>query len=266
MTGTLFDYFNRISVIHLPGRIDRLAALTKEFRRAGFDIDHPKVSIPPPPMPETAHGFPSRGVYGNFLSHLQIIQGAYSDGLDSVLILEDDAILSRHFKIHQPSIARCLRQNKWDVSFIGHSLAGKLPATSSGLVLFSGEFQWSHCYAMHRRLMPRVIKYFLSTIERAEGHPEGGKMYVDGAYNLFRRLNPDVTCLLSSPCLSVQKGSVSSLGASRWYDRYDVLHAPLRAIRSIRDEGWRRGLINIRPTGNTRTVIEAATPWPNARI
>jgi glycosyl transferase family 25 len=264
MQGALFDYFDRISIIHMPARTDRLSALDLELARVGLNIHDPKVSIPSAPMPETANGFSSKGVYGNFLSHLQIIQQAYSDDLESVLILEDDAIFKRQFNTKQEMLANHLRTHHWDELFIGHSVTSGLPVSPSGLVRFRGEMLWAHCYGVNRRIMPRLIDYFLKTIERPSDHPDGGKMYVDGAHNIFRKLNPDVVCLLSSPCLSVQKGSPSGLSSGRWYDRWSMPGTVAGFARSIRDECWRQGLITIAPKGGDQwTRIESATPWPS---
>src|SRR5437879_2061689 len=104
----LLDYFDRIEIIHLPSRTDRLNALGSELRRIGLDICHAKVQIPEPAMPDTANGFASKGVYGNFLSHLDILKRSHCDGLDSVLILEDDAIFSSKFLTQQIKIERTL--------------------------------------------------------------------------------------------------------------------------------------------------------------
>ena len=38
----LYDYFDRISIIHLPERKDRYDALSKELRKPGIDIQGPK--------------------------------------------------------------------------------------------------------------------------------------------------------------------------------------------------------------------------------
>src|SRR6202041_3707822 len=100
---------------------DRYRALKQELSRVGIEIESSKVSIPDPPMPESANGFRSRGVYGSFLSHLEIIENAYRDGLETVWVLEDDAIFSRRFRKQQTAIAEYLRANEWDQLFIGHT-------------------------------------------------------------------------------------------------------------------------------------------------
>jgi glycosyl transferase, family 25 len=240
----ILDYFDRLAIVHLPDRTDRYKALKHELARIGVDIQSTKVQIPDPPMPSTANGFKSRGVYGSFLSHLEIIESAYRDGLDTVWVLEDDAIFSRKFNSLQARIAEHLRENAWDQFFLGHTVWEKLPDSPTGLLRFSGPFIWAHSYAVHRRLMPRLIEYLRRNIEREEGHPEGGKLYIDAAYFLFRQFNPDVICLVSSPCFSVQKGSQSSLNSPLWYQKA-AFAAALNVGRGIRDELWRQGWLRI---------------------
>jgi len=240
----ILEYFDRLAIVHLPDRTDRYQALQRELSRIGIDITDARVSIPDPPMPKTANGFTSRGVYGSFLSHLEIIEAAYHDGLDSVWILEDDAIFSRRFNAQQTALVEYLSANDWDQAFIGHSTLERLPTSPTGLVRYSGPFIWAHCYAVHRRIMPRLIEYLRKTIDREQGHPEGGKVYIDAAYFLFRQFNPDVICVVTSPCSSVQKGSQSSLNSPRWYQR-PQLSALVNMGREVRDELWRHGWVQI---------------------
>jgi hypothetical protein len=263
----VLDYFDRLAIIHLPNRTDRYKSLKHELSRIGIDIEDPKVSIPDPPMPETANGLASRGVYGSFLSHLEIIESAYSDGLDTVWVLEDDAIFSKKFNSQQTAIAEYLRANEWDQLFIGHTVLEELPVSPTGLLRYSGPFIWAHSYAVHRRIMPRLIEYLRKTIEREEGHPEGGKVYIDAAYFFFRQLNPDVICVVSSPCFSVQKGSQSSLNAPLWYQR-SVFAAGVNLGREIRDEFWRHGWWRIDgPQNVLNPKVEIKSPpariWPS---
>ena len=241
----ILEYFDRMAIIHLPDREDRFRALRAELSRIGIDINDPKVTIPDPPMPKTSHGFLSRGVFGSYCSHLEILEAAYRDGLETVWVLEDDAIFSRRFNARQTAVAQYLRENTWDMFFPGHTVWQKLPDSPTDLLRFSGPFFWAHAYAVHRRIMPRLIDYLHQNIEREQGHPEGGKMYIDAAYFLFRQLNPDVTCVVSSPCFSVQKGSRSSLASRRWFEKFALASAAVDLAREIRDEVWRQGWLRI---------------------
>jgi GR25 family glycosyltransferase involved in LPS biosynthesis len=235
----LLDYLDSISIIHLPSRADRYIALRAELARVGIAIDGPKIRIPDAPMPNDANGFPSRGVYGSFLSHLQNLEIAEAQNETISLTLEDDAIFSTRFNRDQDGLVSELERQRWDLLFLGHSL--KLSPSGTILVQSSAAFKWVHCYAVHRRVRARVIAYLKATIERPQGHPEGGKMYVDGALNLFRQFNPDVVSLLAAPALSIQKGCTSSIANSRWYDRNKLTEPFATLARGVRDEIWRIG-------------------------
>ena len=266
MPSSLFDYFDRVSIIHLPERTDRMQAMRRELSRIGVDFRSDKVVVPYAPKPANANGFPSKGVYGNFLSHLGILKAAHDDGLSNILLLEDDAIFSTRFNRCQGQMAKVLQHNPWDIFFIGHSFRNALPKSPSGIVRFSGSSLWSHCYAVNRSLMPRIIDYLEQTIDREAGHPDGGKMYIDGALNEFRRLNPDAISLASSPCLSVQRGSPSNIGTmAHWYDANRILRLPINCARSGRDALWRFGFISIGPpkTDSVLTYIREAIPFPD---
>jgi GR25 family glycosyltransferase involved in LPS biosynthesis len=236
---TLLDFFDRIAIIHLKTREDRYRALAREFRRLGIEFTDPKVSIPDAPMPEDAHGFPSKALYGLLLSHLDIIKSAQRDGLQSVWVFEDDAIFSHRFVRRQNEIADFLAANEWDICYFGHTLTDELKSLPRGFPRYSGPFYWAHCYAVHARIFQRFSDYLESTIDRPRGDPLGGKMYPDAAHTLFRKLNPDLVMLVANPVLSVQRGSPSDLAHQRWYDRHALARPVIQLARSVRDECWR---------------------------
>lgn len=129
--------------------------------------------------------------------------------------------------------------------FVGHTVQDELPDSPTSLLRFSGPYIWAHSYAVHRRILPRLIEFLHQTMEREVGHPEGGKLYIDAAYFFFRQANPDVICVVSSPCFSVQKGSRSSLNSGPWFERYAVTRLLANLARETRDEIWRRGWLRI---------------------
>jgi GR25 family glycosyltransferase involved in LPS biosynthesis len=236
---TLVDYFDRTCIINLPDRDDRLRAIRKELHRCGGD-DHPeKVQIPYAPKPDDASDFDSRGVYGSYLSHYNILKDALRNGIQTVWVLEDDATFSHRMMRDQARIVKFLQRNPWDMCFFGHSLHRELRGMPKGLIHYTSSFRWAHCYAVHSRVLPRLIAYLDENMTNPQGHPRGGRMYIDPAYSFFRRLNPDVISLVANPAMSVQRGSVSSLAGGHWYDR-SRLFIPLVGItRSARDELWR---------------------------
>jgi len=236
----LTDYFDRIAIVHLPERTDRYAVLEQELRRAGIDIRGPKVQFPDPPMPSHANGLKSKGVYGSFLSHLDILQTAIKDKLNSVWILEDDAIFRAQFREAQEWVARELSTRKWDFCHLGHTLRHELADKPRGLVEYPGPFYWAHCYAVNAGIMKRAVSYLEETLANPAGHERGGKIFIDAAYTFFRKMNPDVVELVANPVLSVQRGSPSGLADRKWYDRTVVAKPLMNVARAVRDESWRR--------------------------
>ncbi|MBW4692165.1 MAG: hypothetical protein KME27_10410 [Lyngbya sp. HA4199-MV5] len=240
----LIDFFDRIYIIHLPERTDRYQALSRELAGLGINIRDPKVRFPAPPRPTEANGFPSIGVYSNFIRHLGILKETLQDGLERVWILEDDAIF-RHTlrqKDEQDKLTQRLAQDDWDLCYVGHAIDRQaLRSRQLGLVPFEGEFLWSHCYSVHPRILPQLVQYFEETLVNPPGHPRGGRVYIDGAFNLFRRLHPEAVSLVSNPNLSSQKGSCSNIAAAAWYDRAPATKPLVGASRAIRDELWRLG-------------------------
>jgi glycosyl transferase, family 25 len=235
----LLDYFDRIAIIHLRSRADRYRTLVRELERMKIEIAHPKVCIPDAPMPSDANGFPGKGMYGSFLSHLEVLKSARTNNLQSVWVLEDDAIFSRRFAREQSKIAEFLAKSEWDICYFGHSLTDELESLPRGLPRYSGPYYWVHCYAVHARIFSRLIDYIEGTIDRPRGDPHGGKMYIDAAHSLFRRFNPDVIALVANPVLSIQRGSPSSLNEGYWYDVSPLTRPAAWLARSMRDEYWR---------------------------
>jgi hypothetical protein len=235
----LYQYFDRIAVIHLPERRDRFKALSRDLRALGIDINQSKIQVPHAPRPSDLDGWPSRGVYGNFLSHLEILRQALKDGLQTIWVLEDDAIFSRRMRREQGSLVARLQNCEWGLCFFGHSLTHELAKQPAGLVSSTAEFIWAHCYAVHARVLPRLVSYLERAVELPSGHPDGGKLYIDGALNMFRRSNPDVVTLVGNPALSLQKGCPSNLNDAKWYDTVIATRPLVSLARLARDEWWR---------------------------
>jgi len=210
------EYFDRVYIIHLPERRDRYTALGAELARLGIDIeDRRQVRIPHAPRPADANQFPSRGVYGNFLSHLSILKEAQAEWVQR------------------------LQTTPWDLCFFGHSLKRELAGRERGLIPHTAGFIWAHCYAVNGPALGELIAYLELTAERPIGHPLGGRMYIDGAFTMFRQQHPHRITLVSNPVLSVQKGSPSNIAGTGWYRALGPLQPLLGAARALRDQWWR---------------------------
>lgn len=227
----IFDAFERIVVINLPERVDRRREMVAELRKAGIAEHDPRLQFFAGIRPADAGLFPSRGARGCFESHLGVIAQALRDGLDSVLVLEDDLDLQPAACIAQPLLAGRLAQGGWDFAYPGHMLA--LPSRE-------GPAQWhetasplvcAHFYALHRRVLRDLHRYLEECARRPPGHPQGGPMHVDGAYSMFRAFRPDVVTLVASPSLGGQRSSRSDIAANRWFDRQPVVRSLAGLVR-----------------------------------
>jgi GR25 family glycosyltransferase involved in LPS biosynthesis len=238
----LLDYLTQVRIIHLRNRVDRYTVLVRELANVGLDINDDRVQITDAICCSDDNAFPSPSVFGSFLSHLKTLREAHDKQYRSILVLEDDAIFRSFFSSEdfQKQLVDTLSAKPWDICYFGHPVTNLLKTQPKGLINTNLIFRWSHCYAVHQRILPELIAYLEATMERPAGHPEGGKMYFDGALSMFRERSPNVVTLISNPTFSIQRGSISTLADRRWYDKVAMLQLPLNLVRAIRDELWRR--------------------------
>ncbi len=231
-------YFDRVAVINLPARRDRLRSIKIEISKLG--ISENVVEIPEAPIPLDDGGFPSRGVFGNYLSHLSILKGALAKGTKRLLVLEDDAIFSRAARssLNQSKILQQVEGQEWSMWFLGHKLRSELRKSPKGAIPNDMEFHWAHAYAVHHESLTELIDF----LERSMARPSGygiGKMYIDGAFYHYRSEEASKPCLVSNPALSIQKGSDSNLAGPRSPGQVLLRHLPRELARKSRDEFWR---------------------------
>lgn len=227
-------FFDRVAIINLPSRPDRLKSVRRELRKLGFEDS--AISVPPAPVPKENNGFPSRGVYGNYLSHLAILKDAISSGVQHLLVLEDDAIFSRAARstIRQAAFLSDLEKYDWAMWFLGHKLRAELKNERNGLLPSKSEFHWAHAYAVHQQSLIELASFLEELMARSDS-----KMYIDGAFYHYRAEKTPKVCLVSNPPLSIQKGSDSNLAGPAQPGQIRLQHYPRNIMRAIRDEFWR---------------------------
>lgn len=241
------EFFDYLAVINLPSRPDRLRSVRSEVAALGIAAD--RLDVPEAPIMEDDGGFPSRGVYGNFLSHLGILKEGARRGARNVLVLEDDAIFSRRAcdpKAQAGFVAQ-LSGLDWGLWQLGHGIApARLPARK-GVVASTECFTGAHAYCVNRTALDELIAYLEAVASREAGHPEGGKMYIDGALNHYRTSVATRLCVISNPTLSVQKGSDSDLGVPKHHIFRYTGKRGIAVLRRCRDELWKWTDVLIRP-------------------
>ena len=154
--------------------------------------------------------------------------------MGAVLILEDDLSISRQYGERAAAVAAELGRMDWDFVYLGHLL--DLPAAAAGpLVPHSGPIMLSHFCGFNGRVLDRLIGFMEAANSRPAGHPDGGPMYSDSAFEMFRARNPDVVTLVSVPSLGWQRSSRSDVTPARWFDRLPAVRwlvEPLRVAKA----------------------------------
>jgi glycosyl transferase family 25 len=237
----LLELFGGVYVINLPERVDRRREMELELRRPGMGSGA-DVRFFPASWPEEAAPFNSRGTKGNFLSHLTILREAQAAGLDSVLVMEDDAEFEDHLVTSLPWLTRALSETAWGVIQLGyiahHDVAP--PGTAPSLWPFRGEVLGVHCYAVHRRAMGPLIAHLERQLVGTPGDDVYGPMSYDGSINTFGWVRSDVERQLAIPSLCRQRSSSSDVNPQRW-DRVAGARAVADTARVVRRR-IRRGL------------------------
>jgi hypothetical protein len=232
----IFDAFDRIYVINLPERTDRLRDVMGELARAGIGRTDRRLRIFAGVRPADAGVFPSRGAHGCHMSHLGVLREAMRDGVEKVLILEDDlTVHAAALDVPAAMIAQ-IGAGDWDFAYPGH--VEKFTPSHTG----GSEWQYTHAplvcahfYAVNGRVLPALITYLEACMLRPAGHPDGGPMHIDGAYSMFRARNPRLVTLIASPSMGGQRSSRSDIYPNRWYDRMTGFRVLAGAARRIRN-------------------------------
>lgn len=147
-------YFERIFAINLPCKEDRRERLAGHLEELGLadpgDIAWVRAvsgeMCPPPPYFQAGGG-----AWGCLQSHLRLAQDAAMDGLESYLVLEDDAV----FDSKAPSLLEGFMAEvpaDWGQLYLGgQHLHEPEPVEGASLVYRCHNVNRTHAYALHRR-------------------------------------------------------------------------------------------------------------------
>jgi hypothetical protein len=85
-----------------------------------------------------------------------------------------------------------------------------------------------------------AVRYLEAILARPAGDPDGGPMHVDGAYNWFRRANPQFKTVLAIPELGFQRASRTDIHDLRWYDKTPLIRNAVAGLRWLKNAQKRR--------------------------
>lgn len=228
----MLDRFERAYVINLPERKDRRRETEAQLERIGSkDL----VQFHSATRPDNKGGFNSIGEHGCYLSHLAVWKGAV--GAKSILVMEDDVQFVPDYTARASLIDQL--PSNWEVFYLGHMQLPELKRewAETGIVAIGPdvEFIGLHCYAINGRALPRLICSAETFLSREHGHPDGGRMPVDGALNIARRQLGLVT-YAAIPPLANQRASRTDIGPLRWFDRTPALGGAVAFARYLKNQ------------------------------
>lgn len=233
--NNLLARFDSVRIINLPERTDRRREMTRELERVGAN-GNPRLAFFDAIRPDDAGPFPSRGARGCFMSHLQVLRQAVADDVGSLLILEDDL----DFAVDVPdAVARQLRPltgGGWNIFYGTYRLyEPHLPPPAGAVLPPDAAVETASFVAFDRAVLPRIVRFLEDMLQRPAGSPDYGPMHVDGAYSIFRLLNPDVATYVAPVQLGFQRSSRSDISETqRFFDKVPGLRWIANMARAMR--------------------------------
>lgn len=237
------DYFDRIFIINLPSRTDRQAEIATQLKNIGLSFAGGRVELFPAVRPDEAGGFPSIGARGCFMSHLAVLRMAQQLGLQRVAIFEDDLDFVADFNVRiQPLLLR-LSSVDWSIFYGGYHLDRPIDGSAQGELLVVQPdllIGTTHFVVFQGAAIAAAVHYLEAILTRPAGDPAGGPMHVDGAYNWFRRENPQFKTALATPELGVQRASRTDIHELCWYDKVPIFREGIACLRQVKNALIRR--------------------------
>jgi len=145
------EYFKHIYCINLDNRPDRWEQAQTEFKKLGIEDDVVRVS-------GVEH---TNGNLGCTLSHLNLIKKCKADGLENVLIFEDDVLFVETDIIRLEEAFKDLKSiGKWDLFYIGVTMCpvrGEFLKITDRVLKTNFAFT-THAYAINAQAFIPIIE------------------------------------------------------------------------------------------------------------
>lgn len=181
----IYDFFDRVVVINLDNRQDRMDRLDRHFAEVGWPFRQPQRFsaidgryVKPPSWWKA--GAPA---WGCMRSHLQIIERALMDQVNSVLILEDDVFFQSDFVERAKAFFEAV-PNDWQQIYLGGQhlhQRRQLPKKVNEEVVQPYNVNRTHAYALHRRGMLPVYRFLTDYV----AHSKKPSFHVDHRLGLL---------------------------------------------------------------------------------
>jgi hypothetical protein len=149
----LKTFFDRVVLINLQRRLDRLGAIKEQVRVKGWPFREFEVfnAIDGKKVPVSLGWSKGGGVYGCRQSHVGVLQSALMDGVDRLLVLEDDFVVKETFTEECEKFFTNVPDD-WDQLMLGGQHIKSAFEVGDGIVRCKNT-QRTHAYAVRGNMM-----------------------------------------------------------------------------------------------------------------
>lgn len=226
------DLFDRVEIINLVSRKDRKNQVLEQLGRIGCSVDGERIRLFEAVQPANKGEFPSIGARGCFESHLDILRRANVDGVDKLLIIEDDLNFSDEIEEISPDFYTLLTDKNWDFVYLAHHHDSIESTSKQELIPLANNvaIRCTHLIGVSGRILTDLVGYLDCMRLRNGGDPDGGPMHVDGAYSWYRN-DSNCNTVIATPPLGYQRSSRSDIADVRFYDRLPIVRNIVNYLR-----------------------------------
>lgn len=164
-SSVVFDrHFDRVALISLPEATDRADRALSELRGKGLSEAVTVFRAVDGRVCPPSDWWPSGpGAWGCMQSHYRLVQDALLDGVESLLVIEDDCIWQNDAAAMAEEFLSQVPDDWGQIYFGGQHREGLRPTWIDGkpAVQKAHSVHRTHAYAIHRRAMPQFLKHIV---------------------------------------------------------------------------------------------------------